>query len=194
MRKLWVAIRYGSIISPDVANYELGIFTRPAPTYEERQAFYQDLNLKDSQGLIDPSDKIIIMSCTNLKQAAELLAYNIERRKEEAHQKQMELVQEQGRQNQQSAAVTSQMEQQTMQLQAQLDVQKIIIEKKMEYEIEMMKKQMDVQGESIQVQGRIDVGNIAAEAKIIAQQIAGASQMTSTHITAKNRPKPKKTA
>jgi hypothetical protein len=181
-------------ISPDIANYELGIFTRPAPTYEERQAFYQDLNLKDSQGLIDPSDKIIIMSCTNLKQAAELLAYNIEKRKQEAHQQQMQLVQEQGQQNLQVAAQSAQMEQQTIQLQAQADIQKIIIEKKLEYEIELMKKTMDVQGETLQAQGRVDVSKIAAEAKIIAQQIAGASQMASTHITAKNRPKPKKTA
>ena len=171
-------------ISPGISNYELGIFTRDAPSYEERQAFYQDLNLKDSQGLIDPADKIIVMSCTNLKQAAELLAYNISRRQEEAHQRQMELVQQQTDGNAQVAQMTAQLQQQTIQMQGQIDVQKIIIEKQLEFKTEQMKKQMDLQGEGMQVQGRIEVGSLAAEAKIIAQQMMSQDNQSGKQIDA----------
>lgn len=171
-------------ISPDISNYELGIFVRDAPSYEERQAFYADLNLKDSQGLIDPADKIIIMSCQNLKQGAELLAYTIQKRKEQAHAQQMQLVAEQGNQNTQVAQVTAQLQQQTIQMQADADMQLLIVEKQMDYEIEKLKKTMDLQGEAMQVSGRIDVGSIAAEAKVIAQQIAANSQREGKQIEA----------
>ena len=175
-------------ISPDISNYELGIFVKDAPSYEERQAFYADLNLKDSQGLIDPADKIIVMSCTNLKQAAELLAYNIQKRQEQAHVRQMQLVQEQTAGNAQVAEATETMKQDTLTLQGQMDIQKIIIEKQMEYKIEEMKKSIDLEGETRQVMGRIDVGAIAAEAKIIAQGIAAQASKD------KAKQKPKKTA
>lgn len=171
-------------ISPDISNYELGIFVKDAPSYEERQAFYQDLNLKDSQGLIDPSDKIIIMSCTNLKQGAELLAYNISKRRQEAHDQQMQLVQEQGQQNMQIAQASEQMKQQSAEMQAQLDIQILIVGKKMDYEIESMKKSIDLQGETVQSQGRMNVSQIAAEAKVIAQQIASNTQARGKHIDA----------
>lgn len=159
-------------ISPDISNYELGIFVKDAPSYEERQAFYADLNLKDSQGLIDPSDKIVIMSCQNLKQGAELLAYNIEKRKQQAHAEQMQLVEQQAQSNAQVAQVTEQMKQQTISMQGEIDMQLLIVEKQLEMEIERMKKSMDLEGETRQVAGRIDVGSIAAEAKVISQQIA----------------------
>jgi hypothetical protein len=169
-------------INPAISNYELGIFVRDAPTYEERQAFIQDLNLKDSQGLIDPQDKLIVMSCQNLKQAGELLAYNIQKRKEEAHQQQMELVAQQGEQNKQVAAMAEQMKQQTMAMQGQIDIQKIIIEGKINFEIEQMKKMIDLQGETVQASGRLDVGKIAADAKVIAQSIASHGSLIETHL------------
>lgn len=185
-------------INPDISNYELGIFVRDAPTYEERQSFYAELNLKDSQGLISPADKIITMSCTNLKQAAELLAYNIQKREEEIHQRQMELAQQTAESNAQVAQVTEQMKQQTITMQGEIDIQKIIIEKKLEMQIEQMKKQMDLQGELAQAQGRIEVSDIAAEAKVIAQQISTQGQIAGKAIDAdskekqaKLKPKPK---
>lgn len=180
-------------ISPDISNYELGIFVRPAATYEERQAFYQDLNLRDSQGLIDPQDKLIVMSCTNLKQAGELLAYNIQRRKDEAHQQQMQLVQQQTEGNQQTAATAAQLEQQTIQLQGQIDIEKIIIQQEYQFRIEQMKKQTDLQGEVIQTEGRNIGHGIQADAKILAAHIVSEAAKEKQHI-ANKKPKPKKTA
>lgn len=191
-------------ISPDISNYELGIFVRDAPTYEERQAFYQDLNLKDSQGLIDPQDKLIVMSCTNLKQAGELLAYNIQKRKEEAHQQQMELVQQQTQGNAQIAQMTEQMKQQTIGVQLQADLIRIQTEMEWQYRIEGMKKQADVTGEKLQADARTIGHEIQASAKVQAQTIASQGDLLKAHLSgekakekqeiANKKPMPKKTA
>jgi hypothetical protein len=98
-------------VSGDVAIRKFGLFVTDAPTPSERNQFLQDLKLKDAQGMIEPEDYIIIQSTPNLKQAAELLAYKIKKRKEQAHQQQMELVQAQGQQNVQAAQAAEQAKQ-----------------------------------------------------------------------------------
>jgi hypothetical protein len=165
-------------INPDISNYELGIFTRESLTYEERQAFYQDLNLKDSQGLVDPAMKLIIMSCTNLKQAAELLAYHVGQQRELAHQQQMQLVQQQTEGNMQTAQALEAAKQQSMMVQGQIDLQKIAAELQGQYMIELMKKGADINSAQIQ-----------AESRNIGDMIMAHAKIKSTEITAKNRPK-----
>jgi hypothetical protein len=169
-------------INPDISLHELGIFISEAPTQIEREALWKDLNIKESQGLILPGDKYFIMKCRNLDQATMILDYKIEKRKQEAHDQQMQLVAQQGQQNQQTAAMTAKLEQQTISMQGQLDIQKIIIEKKLDYEIEFMKKQTDLQGEITQAAGRLDVSQVAAEAKVVAQSIASHGSLLETHL------------
>jgi len=159
-------------ISPDIANYELGIFMRAAPSEEERQAFIAELNLKDSQGLIDPADKIIVMSCTNLKQAAELLAYKIEQRKAQEHERQMELMKEQADGNIRNAQATSEFEQDNIVAQGEVDMESLIAGKMWDMEIEKLKKASDLQGEVYQADSRTLAQQIQAKAKIIASEIA----------------------
>jgi hypothetical protein len=165
-------------INPDISNYELGIFTRESLTYEERQAFYQDLNLKDSQGLIDPAMKLIIMSCTNLKQAAELLAYHVGQQKELLHQQQMELVQQQAMSNAEAAQAIEAAKQNTIVMQGEVDMQRLAFEMQWTYLIEQMKKGADITSAEVQAQSRNIGDMIQAQAKIKA-----------TEITAKSRPK-----
>jgi hypothetical protein len=90
-------------INPDISLHELGIFIEDAPTEQQREALIQELNMKESQGLITFGDKIFVMQCRNLKQAAMVLDYKIEKRKQQAHDQQMQLVQEQGQQNLQNS-------------------------------------------------------------------------------------------
>lgn len=167
-------------INPDISNYELGIFTRPAPTYEERQNLMNDLNLKDSQGLIDPSDKIIIMSCTNLKQAAELLAYKVRKRQEQQQQQQLQVIQTTSQSNAQVAQATEQAKQQTMMIQAKIDMELLVTEKMWDFNIEQMKKKLDLEGQDLQAQGRTVGHEIQAQAKVIASQIAAQSHIDGT--------------
>lgn len=176
-------------INPDISLHELGIFLRDLPTDAQREALWQEVNAKESMGLLTVGDKIYIMSCQNLKEAGMVLDYKIQKRKEEAHAQQMALVQQQTEGNKEVAMTTAQLEQETITLTGQIEIQKIIIEKKMEYEIEAMKKQMDVQGEAMQVQGRIDVGAIAAEAKVVASQIVAQGSVIKQHVANKAKPK-----
>jgi len=180
-------------ISPDISNYELGIFVKDAPTYAERQAFIADLNLKDSQGLIDPQDKLIVMSCTNLKQAGELLAYKIQKRKEEQQAFEMQKIQESANGNAMIAEKTEEMKQATIGMQLDADLIRINAEMQWQYEIEQMKKQTDLQGEVYQSDSRNVGHQIQSQAKIIAAHISSEAAKAKQEI-ANKKPKPKKTA
>lgn len=178
-------------ISPEISNYELGIFTKDAPTYAERQAFIQDLNLKDSQGLIDPQDKLIVMSCTNLKQAGELLAYKIQKRKEQMQQFELQKIQEAAAGNQQIAEATAELELENISAQGEIDIHKLITEKMWDFEIEKMKKTMDLQGETVQADARTIGHQIQAQAKVIATEISARATKEKQEI-ANKKPQPKK--
>lgn len=164
-------VRFFSI-NPDISLHELGIFVEESPTAAQREALWQDCNLKESQGLLTVGDKAYVMTVRNLKQAYQVLDYKIEKRREQQHLQQMQLVEQQTQGNIQVSNATEQMKQQTIVLQGQIEMQKLIAEKQMEFEIEQMKKMIDLQGETIQAEKRFDAGEIAAKAKIIAQQIA----------------------
>jgi len=153
-------------INPDISNYELGIFTRPAPTYEEKMQLIQDLNLKDSQGLIDPSDKIIVMSCSNMKQAAELLAYKVKKRREQMKQQQLQIQQQQGEANAQAGIALEKEKQQTLMLMHQLKMEEINTEKQWDFQIEGMKKQSDLTEAGVQADAKKISAQIQASAKI----------------------------
>lgn len=180
-------------INPDISNYELGIFVKDAPTYAERQAFIGDLNLKDSQGLIDPQDKLIVMSCTNLKQAGELLAYKIQKRKEEAQAFELQKIKEAAEGNAMIAERAAGLEEQKISMQLEADLIRINAEGQWNYETEFMKKQTDLQGEVVQSEGRNFGHQIQSQAKIIAAHISAEATKQKQEI-ANKKPKPKKTA
>lgn len=171
-------------INPDISLHELGIFIEEAPTKEQREALWADCNLKESQGLLTIGDKILIMNCRNLKEAALILDYKVEKRREQMHEQQLQVVQQQTEGNMQVAQATEQLKQQSMQMQGQIDMQILLIEKQLEYKIEEMKKSMDLQGEMTQAEGRLNVGQIAAEAKVISQQIAAGSHLSGKQLDA----------
>lgn len=171
-------------INPDISLHELGIFIDDAPTAYQREQLWQDVSIKESQGLLTIGDKVLIMSCRNLKEAAALLDYKIEKRKEQAHQQQLEIGQQQTEGNMQIAQMTAQLDQQKIQMQGQIDMQIMLVGKQLEFEIEKMKKQSDLQGEMEQVQGRINVADIAKEAKILVQQIASQTEHAGKNIAA----------
>jgi hypothetical protein len=188
-------------INPDIALHELGIFIEDAPTKEERAELLQELNMKESQGLIYFGDKIMVMSCRNLKQAAMVLDYKINKRKQEANAQQQQLVQMQGQQNQQVALAAEQAKQQTAQIQGQIDAQIEHIRGQWNYMTEMAKKNSDLNEASVHAHAKVIGDHILANAKIAAQQIAShhnhvdtaltvAGHLEGKKIDAKNKPKP----
>jgi len=173
-------------INPDIQNYEFGIFFEDAPTDEERQMFWQSLNQKEYAGLIEPSDKILIMSCRNLKQADIVLAYRIKKRKEAAQefelQKQSQLTQEQA----QATIAIEQAKQQTIQLTTQGQLQVEDVKGRWMYMIESMKKESDRTEAQIQSEAKTTGNIIQAQAKKEAASIAAESHVIGTHIKGQN--------
>lgn len=166
-------------ISKDIALRKFGMFVRDAPTPMERQQFLADLKMKDAQGQIEPEDYIIIKECTNLKQAAEILAYKIKKRKEQAQQYQLQVIKEQAQQQAQGTMMIEQEKQKTIMLQGKIDMEKLMYEMQMQYQIELMKKQSDMQEGAQQGDAKVISGHLAANAKIISSQIAADAQKAS---------------
>jgi len=169
-------------INPDISLHELGIFLEEAPTQAQRDALWQDVSIKESQGLLTVGDKAFIMTCRNLKEAYMVLDYKIKRRKEEAQQFELQKIQENNQGQMQMQAQAEQMKQQTMAMQGQIDMQAIVTEKMWDFEIEKMKKTADVQGESLQADARTIGHQIQAHAKVVSSQIAAAASIGKQHI------------
>lgn len=174
-------------INPDFSAREFGIFVMDAPTEMQREQLWQELSIKESQGLVTFEDKILVMSCRNLKQAGMVVGYRIKKRRQEQQQFELQKIQENNSGQQEMLAMGEQMKQQTIQMQAEVDIQKIIIEKQLDFKIEQMKKSLDLQGEALQADGRLQVGQIAAEAKLIASQITAEASKHKATVAAKKK-------
>jgi hypothetical protein len=176
-------------INPDIALHELGVYITDALTEEQKQMLWQDVNIKESQGLLDIADKQFLMNFRNTQQAVQLLSYKIQKRKEEAHAQQMELQQQQTEGNAYVAQASEMAKQQSIQLQLEADLIRIQAEKQWEYEIEIAKKQFDLQGEMYQADSRNTGNVIQSQAKIIGDRIAADAALEKQKI-ANKKPRP----
>lgn len=158
-------------INPDLSLHEFGIFVEDAPSYEEKQMLLSELNLKDSQGLIDPADKILVMSCRNLKQAAMLLAYKVKKRREQMEQFEMQKIQQQQMGSIQAAQAAEAAKMESAQMLTQLEIEKINVEKQWDYITEKMKKESDLNSATIQAEARVLGNKIMADAKEAASSV-----------------------
>jgi hypothetical protein len=181
-------IRFFSI-NPEISNYDLGVFITDALTDEQRQMLWQDINIKESQGFLDVSDKAFLMQCRNTQAAYQYMGYKIQKRKEQAQQFEMQKIQEGAAANNAMFEQQEMLKQQTMQMQLEADLVRIQTEKQWDWEIEKMKKTFDLQGELAQAEGRNIGHQIQGEAKVIASQIAAEASKAKQEI-ANRKPKP----
>lgn len=197
MQKVQIAVKLGKVegyvkalgsdtvkflqISPDVALHEFGIFIDDAPTDEERKELIADLNLKDSQGLIDPSDKIIVRSCRNLKQAAMYLAYRVKKRREQAQQEQLQnqQMQQQGAAQAQQQADQSKM--QFLQMENEFKLQQINATGQYQLAVANAKTNGKTTDTQIASEAKTLAAQISAEAKKEAQRMIEASKLHQHH-------------
>lgn len=166
-------------INPNISIHEFGIFLEDSPSEEERQMFWQSLTAKEYQGLIEPQDKILIMSCRNLKQADMLLAYRIKKRKEEMRLFEMQKIQENNQGQTQMALAIEQAKQQTIMLQGQVQIEAENVKGQWNYVTEQMKKQSDQIEAGVQADAKALSSKITGEAKIIAQEIQANAKIQS---------------
>jgi hypothetical protein len=153
-------------INPDLSIHEFGIFIEDSPSDYERQQLIQELNIRDSQGLIEPEDKILVMSCRNLKMASMILAYKIKKRREKMQEYELQKVREASQGNAMAVQTAEQEKRITLQDQLNADIAKINAEKQWEYIIQMGKKDKDIQEAEIQKEAKVIAQRIAADARI----------------------------
>ena len=153
-------------LSSDIALHEFGIMIEDKPTNDQRQMLIQNLNLKDANGLIDPQDYVMVMNCQNLKQAEQLLAYRVKKRREAEEQKAMMLQQQNGEIQIQSAQAAEQAKQQTLQLEYQLKM--ALEDKKGEWQYKI--KMLDAQSKEV-------VAGVNAAAKVENQEESSSFEM-----------------
>lgn len=154
-------------ISPDISIHEFGIFIEDVPSDFERQQLIQELNIRDSQGLIEPEDKILVMSTKNLKMASMILAYRIKKRREKLQEFELQKIQEASQGNAMATQVAEQEKRVTLQTQLEVDVARINAEKQWDYIIQMGKKDKDIQEAEIQKEAKVIAQRIQADSRIV---------------------------
>ena len=154
-------------INPDISIHEFGIFIQDVPSDFERQQLIQELNIRDSQGLIEPEDKILVMSTKNLKMASMLLAYRIKKRREKLQEFELQKIQEASQGNAMAVQVAEQEKRTTLQTQLEVDIARINAEKQWEYIIQMGKKEKDIQEAEIQKEAKVIAQRIQADSRIV---------------------------
>jgi len=179
-------------INPDISLAELGIFIDEAPTDQQREALWQDVSMKESQGFLTPADKAFVMTVRNLKVAYNILDYKINKRKQEAQQYELQKIQQGAESNGQIAQMQEEMKQQTIGYQLEADLVRINAQMQWQYEIESMKKQTDLQGEIVQSEARNVGHQIQSQAKIIASEIAAEAAKAKQEIANKKPKTPSK--
>jgi hypothetical protein len=157
-------------INPDISIHEFGIFIEDVPSSFERQELIQELNIRDSQGLIEPEDKILVMSTKNLKMASMILAYRIKKRREKLQEFELQKIQEASQGNAMAVQVAEQEKRVTLQTQLEVDVARINAEKQWDYIIQMGKKDKDIQEAEIQKEAKVIAQRIQADARIIVSE------------------------
>jgi hypothetical protein len=157
-------------INPDISIHEFGIFIEDVPSDFERQQLIQELNIRDSQGLIEPEDKILVMSTKNLKMASMILAYRIKKRREKLQEFELQKIQEASQGNAMAVQVAEQEKRVTLQTQLEVDVARINAEKQWDYIIQMGKKDKDIQEAEIQKEAKVIAQRIQADARIVVSE------------------------
>jgi hypothetical protein len=157
-------------INPDISIHEFGIFIQDVPSDFERQQLIQELNIRDSQGLIEPEDKILVMSTKNLKMASMILAYRIKKRREKLQEFELQKIQQASQGNAMATQVAEQEKRVTLETQLQVDIARINAEKQWDYIIQMGKKDKDIQEAEIQKEAKVIAQRIQADARIVVSE------------------------
>ncbi len=160
-------------LDADISLRDHGVILEKRSTQDERMWLMSQIQQDIANGFLDTSDAILIITTRNVKEAMMILAYKTKKAKEMQHQQQMQLVQQQGADNQKIAAQTANME---------------AARKDREYQFELAKEKMKIDGEIQKEQLRIlSLERIAMannQTKLIVAADAGDSKIEAANITA----------
>jgi hypothetical protein len=159
--------------SPDFPLHEFGIMIEDRPQDPEKLALLQEMNLKDSQGLVDPDLWVMIMNSTNLKVAQQQLAYKIKKKREADQANAMQAQQQNAQVQMQAGQAVEKSKQETLTLEYQLKSQ-----------LEIQLKQMDMQMLQMKLKSAEDISDNNGAAKLISQSVHNKSDKDKAKIEA----------
>lgn len=169
-------------ISQSISMREYGIMLQEKTSDEMKMWVLQQLQQDIAQGLLDTSDAILIINTHNAKQAMQILSYKVGKNKQAAHQQQMQLVQQQGQQNQQTAIAAEQAKQQTLQIQAQIEMQKEQMRIQGELQKEAMRIQSDEKLRMYELQVKYNIAVVTGGAKVETAHVQNDGKVAATHL------------
>ena len=147
------------------ALHEFGIDLQQKPDFEERASLIQHLEQYAATGLVNPEDYVMIKNIDNMKQAEQMLAYRVKKRKEQMQQEAQQQQQMNGQIQQQSAQVVEQSRQQTLQLEYQLKMELIKLKGEIDTGLLQMKLAAEAGNVNIKEQGKEKAAKISAQSK-----------------------------
>jgi hypothetical protein len=150
-------------VSPDITRYTFGISIVDKPTAEEKTKLDELIKVALQQGQLDISDVIRLNNIPNIKQAELFLAYKVRKNMERKQQEALQMQQQNGQIQQQSALAAEQAKQQTAQMQAQIDIQLVQAKAEMEAKLIELRGQFDLERERIAATGRVESSFVQAK-------------------------------
>jgi hypothetical protein len=150
-------------VSPDITRYTFGISIVDKPTAEEKAKLDELIKVALQQGQLDISDVIRLNNIPNIKQAELFLAYKVRKNMERKQQEALQMQQQNGQIQQQSAMAAEQAKQQTAQMQAQIDIQLVQAKAEMEAKLIELRGQFDLERERIAATGRVESSFVQAK-------------------------------
>lgn len=128
-------------VTKDIADRVWDIKLEDRPTDAQREALIQQMNIKESQGLILPDDLLMISETQNLKQAKAQLSYSIKKRKKENEEYELMKMQKNGEIQTSSAVAVEKARQETLKLEYDLKLKLELALKEKEKELLLLKLQ-----------------------------------------------------
>jgi hypothetical protein len=132
-------------MTPSVSKHEFGVKIEDRPTEEQKARLMQILQASVAQGQVDFEDAVFIEQITNLKQAQQVLAYRIKKKREEAEAKAQRQQQQNGQIQQQAAQSAEQSKQQTIQMEMQIKMEMEKLKSELQSKLQREKYEFEMQ-------------------------------------------------
>ena len=132
-------------MTPSVSKHEFGVKIEDRPTEEQKARLMQILQASVAQGQVDFEDAVFIEQITNLKQAQQVLAYRIKKKREEAEAKAQRQQQQNGQIQQQAAQSAEQSKQQTIQMEMQIKMEMEKLKAELQSKLQKEKYEFEMQ-------------------------------------------------
>ncbi len=152
-------------LSEKLALHEFGIIIENRPDAEQRARLLQRLEQFAGTDLLEPEDIFMIENTQNIKQAQQLIAHKVKKRKEDRQREAMQMQQQNGQIQQQSAQVAGQVQQQNLQIEYQLKGELEKLKGEIQGQLLALKLQSEANNTVVREEGRKEATQIQANAK-----------------------------